>query len=397
MPEIILRKRDFFMRKSVKKLLSMATSVAIAASAFSAFVFQAGAEDTVTELAPVADTYVSSGEAVDNSEATELRIIQTTKIALFKFDASAVKASGATITGAEFKINTASRSYNDGRSRWESSSLIVAETPTEWEDTIVFEEYSRDSNTVISDKVEWTSNDATTPSDGVAPYVEKTFDVTEVINSDDDGIVAFAVYTGTGREQAIASAEDTEFAPSLTITSTTEALVDYTLTAVTTGNEDLGIVVSSGEDVVNTTVEAVGIPEYVEKDGTYYHLADSTVSGYKKSINLGDTDYTGTVVYEEATDVLFYNEAENLPNNLGASENEEYSNGAYSAITGNKAASLGTYPAGAYTLYAYLVERGDRGIYIRNASNTDNTVNTIASATIDRNSPAGIYEIEFVL
>lgn len=262
-----------------KRVLSFVTSFAMAASAFSALVIPASAEDT--PLTPALDTYIAD-DSTDHSSDSELRVLQASKIALLKFDASELDG---TITSATLDINIASRAYNSGRNRWESTGIVVRSVDADWESTVQFSDYAGMSKTTVSNGTQWSENDAETPSDGTAPYHEKSFDVTDVLTGDEDGIVAFAIETSTAREQAIASAEDETYAPTLTIT--TSDAQTYTIT-------------------VNNKVDDVTIASYEIEDwldGSEY-TATKAQTGYKV--------YDGkTYIMQEDADITLNVSSEN--------------------------------------------------------------------------------------
>ncbi|MDO5396629.1 MAG: hypothetical protein Q4G33_01750 [bacterium] len=381
------------MRNS-KRMLSALTAFAMTASAFSGMCISASAAEGVNTITPIADTYIDTADATSHADATELRAMQTTKAALVKFDAS--QYLGKTITKAELTFNIASRAYNTGRNRWESSSIVLSTVDTAWEDSALPEAYTISGSGNISNAQIWSDNDSATPSDGIPPYSSKTFDVTEALKADEDGIIAFEIATGTGREQAIASMEDTENAPTLTITTTDAAQVSYSLKAAE-GEKDLGVVVASGEATAGSTVTVSGIPKYVQSEGAYYVLDDENVSEYSKEVTLGEEAYEGTVSYSLDNSVLYASEGEKLENATGITNKDGASAGAYGAIAGGKKASIGIYSAGEYVLKAYVNERGDRGLFVRNAADADNTTNAIANLDITRDSAAGEYEVSFTL
>ncbi len=184
------------------------------------------------------------------------------------------------------------------------------------------------------------------------------------------------------------------------VTTDSEAAIKtYTVKAVSVDDESevLGTI-TTGQAGAGLPASAT-VSEYIQgDDGSYYKLADDTVSGYTKSFTMdADNDTTVTVKYESATDVVYYSEGEALENNIGATSGTAYSNGGYSAVAGAKKATIGTYSAGDYTLTIYLVANGNRGIYVRNVSDPDNTTNTIAYVDIDKNSSAGVYTVDFTL
>ena len=169
---------------------------------------------------------------------------------------------------------------------------------------------------------------------------------------------------------------------------------DYTVTAVS-DSVNLGII-NTGIGVIGEPSVITGIPEVIEKDGTFYRLSDSNVTNHTFSYLVDETG-SATVNYTASSSIIAYDEAENLENVLEATSGEVYSNGAYSAVTSRAIAALGTFRAGQYKITYYLVDRGDRGFYIRDMSNNDEDTNTIANSGTNRDSIAGEYEVEFTL
>ena len=161
----------------------------------------------------------------------------------------------------------------------------------------------------------------------------------------------------------------------------------YTVVAKVDGAELTTL--TSGEDYLDGAMN-VGWSKYIQVDGKWYEAA----APYSKAL----TSSSNEVAYSEtATALDYFFEVENLANVLTPTAGANYSGGAYSAVTGGKKASLGVLPPGEYKVTAYLVERGDRGIYLRDVANTDNASNVIGNMAIDKNSAAGECSLDITL
>lgn len=131
--------------------------------------------------------------------------------------------------------------------------------------------------------------------------------------------------------------------------------------------------------------------KYTEKDGKFYIANDVSKFGETGTFTDGQT-INKTVAYTLAPTVAAYMEAESA--NTNSSNNTSYSGGKTGYVKGGYSYSLGTLPAGTYNLAAYLQDRGDRGIYLRNGSTTGTEIINLGT---DKNSAAGVYDSNFTI
>ena len=181
----------------------------------------------------------------------------------------------------------------------------------------------------------------------------------------------------------------------VTTTPSTGKSYAYTIKGLA-GEIDLGTI-KEGFFKENGTCNEI-LPKAVLYNGQYYLLDPSQegVTGLVYSFTKASEDETLNVNYVLNEDMVYFGEVENLGNATGAVDGN-YSGGKYAAIAGSKKGLLTTLKPGKYTLTGYLAERGDRGIYLRNDGNADNTTNTIAYCDINRNSAVGEYSVPFTL
>lgn len=292
-----------------KRVLSFVTSFTIAASAFSAFVIQASAE--TDDLNPTFDTYLVDGDTSDYSSATELRINQKSKVALLQFDASSL-IEGKTITDAKLSINIASRSYNADRNRWESTAVVLESVDAGTLTAPQYSDYSSMSKTTISNN-QWSENDSSVGSDGTPGYHQMDFDVTSYVADDADGLVTFALGTITGREQAVASAEDSTYAPVLTV-ETSDAQT-YTITVNNVAGENI-IQSYTIDDCLDGSVYTATKAQtgYKVYDGKTYVMEE----GANTSLEVSADNTTLDIPFVELdSDVALYEDFCNISDNWG--------------------------------------------------------------------------------
>lgn len=184
--------------------------------------------------------------------------------------------------------------------------------------------------------------------------------------------------------------------PTLVIEYSNEPLAAYTVNAKC-GDLILGELAADSYVVgMECTVE--GLSKAIMKDGKCYVLdqTQTGINGYNYTFTKAADDETLYINYALNEDMVYFGEVEKLGNATGAVDGN-YSGGKYAAIAGNKKGLLTTMKPGKYTLTGYLAERGDRGIYLRNDGNADNTTNTIAYCDINKNSAVGEYSVPFTL
>lgn len=161
--------------------------------------------------------------------------------------------------------------------------------------------------------------------------------------------------------------------------------VNYQIVAKS-GDGNVGVI-TSGE-TYNDWVGKTYISKYWENNGIWYQVDQPC------SVNI-DAETIGVDV--SRSDIQYFFEAENMSWNVGASSDVALSNGAYSAISGSKISSIGELSPGTYSISAYLVANGNRGIYVRNTDITDNSSNEIVRLNMDRSSKASEYSVNFTL
>lgn len=167
-----------------------------------------------------------------------------------------------------------------------------------------------------------------------------------------------------------------------------DVTVSYTVPEAPTHNYTINAVDGSGntlETIASGTIAegykySTDVKEVVEANGKYYQL-DSSVTGFNVEYTMGTADETQTVLYNENSDIVGYRNAGHM--------NAFNSNNGY--------ASVGTLPAGNYKVTAYLKERGDRGLVVRNKGIAEIADNVIYNFGFGSGTAAGIYEGEFTL
>lgn len=166
----------------------------------------------------------------------------------------------------------------------------------------------------------------------------------------------------------------------------TPASYNYTVKAVDEDDNELAGLASG----TSTEAVKVYVPIIVEANGKYYKKEGNVCEVEASSIN-ADVKVT----YKELENAVAYLEVEK-GSNCGQDAAGNYSCGYYGHVNGGKTSLLGTLEPGVYTAYAYLAERGDRGIYLRDTSK-GNDVNVLANMGTVRASAVGIYTCEFTL
>lgn len=173
----------------------------------------------------------------------------------------------------------------------------------------------------------------------------------------------------------------------ITLTFSKYTKFGYTINAKENGT-DLGEV-AKGETYSDGA--DIAISKFYNINNEWY---ETTTSPYY--INIKPENNSATIEVKKS-DITYFAETENLGNNIGASYNKNLSNGAYSAIAGNKIAELCELPAGEYKVTIYLYERGDRSAIIRDVNNSDNGTNTLCVLPINKDSKANEYSTTLTL
>lgn len=167
--------------------------------------------------------------------------------------------------------------------------------------------------------------------------------------------------------------------------------VEYTVNAVAGGDQLSEIY--SGQVLAETDCTVNGIPEVIEKDGVYYQLDDSNVNNHTYTFKAEDSNFTKEINYTANPSIVAFFEVESMGNTIGATSKNECSNSRYSAVSGGKTADLGTFDPGIYKITINFIERGDRGIYIRDLSKTIDS-NEIDNFGTDKNTGSGVLTLD---
>jgi hypothetical protein len=221
---------------------------------------------------------------------------------------------------------------------------------------------------------DWSTKNATT---------HFSYDVAARVEA--NNILAFAIYTNTGREQTL---KDVKLV--LNYSDAPVAKYSYSLKAVTAGDDEIETL-ASGEEYETNDV-TLYFPYMFYKSTTLYTTATTPYD-----ITVDKDHATKKVTYATASsNIVAYMEGESATANSGF--DAAYSNGKNGYAAGNNTVTITTLPAGKYTATIYLVSNGNRSIVIRDKDNTDVDNNVIATLPISKTSSAGTYTSdEFIL
>lgn len=153
----------------------------------------------------------------------------------------------------------------------------------------------------------------------------------------------------------------------------------YTINAVDgSGNVIKGLksaYASSGE-----TVSVSNLSLVVEKNGKFYEMNDGGVSSYGKSFTMGDEEATFSVIYKEASDIVYFKEAESFAGSNSSTANAGASGGAYTAYFRNNTTNdVTTLDKGLYRIETYIWDRANQHINLYNTTKDD--ANILAQLT----------------
>ena len=284
------------------------------------------------------------------------------RVVITKFDAS-TQLSGKVITKATLKFKSVCTVSG------KNSNLITSSIGTDWDATTVT----------------WNSLDkaASQISAGTGQNVNTTAkylteDVTNLVNGDEDKVVAFAIYTYTAREQNVS-----EIQLIVEVSDGPVAKYNYSLKAVTSEALDIKTLAEGEEFETNDVTLYFPYMFYNEKT-----LYTTTTKPYSVTVDKDNANKTVTYA-ADGGDIVAYMEGESAEANEGI--DAAYSNGKTGHAAGNKTVTIATLPAGKYTATINFVANGNRSCVIRNTANTDVATNAIVSLPIDKNSSAGIY------
>ncbi len=321
-------------------------------------------------------TWTNTPEIVYDAEATSWAInqggISGGKIgryagpyAIVKFDASAV-LEGKTLLSATLKFDITAGSNN--------SSINIAQMSDATFNPATVTTGTFDATASQFQAGDWSVKNNT-----------KSFSYSVTDRVETSKVIAFAIYTNTGREQTLKNVK-----LSLEYSTGEVSKFNYSLKAVDEDNADITELVS-GEEYEGKTVNAYFPYMFYNNDVLY----TTTVTPYV--VTLDKDSKTATVTYVNASsNIVAYVEGESF--NVNTKDNSNYSNGKTGYGSANKTETIKTLPAGKYKATIMLESNGNRSIIIRDKENTDVTTNIIVALPIDKNSTAGIYESdEFVL
>ena len=186
----------------------------------------------------------------------------------------------------------------------------------------------------------------------------------------------------------------------LTISEETASSTSHTYTINAVDDNSTKIQTISSSTAIEDDICNVYIPKCV-KDGSgkFYVLDDASnanLSEYKASYLMSTTDATKEIKYTlDESIVGFLESGTNVTQDKSNLSNLSSGNSAH--VNSGKTSSIATVGAGIYSFEAYLYERGDRGLYLRDGGNSDASSNIIVNQSVNRNSAAGLYKINFTL
>lgn len=277
--------------KNNKRLLSLLTAIAMTASAFSGLCMSASAAETVETLDPTAATYINSTNADTNySESGEIYANYSKPLAagweatggagmdvgLVQFDASAHvgKIIGATVTltstcttaGKNSEVNIASVNTD-----WDATTITWNTAQTQTASKLAAMGYANDAGTAL------------------------TADVSDYVMADEDGILAFAFYTSTGRQQKITDVK-------LNVTVTDSVKTTYNIEYVDTeGNAIKDVVVKDGFAEVDYAAESADTANFYVGEDYYVYQPDLSTTTVTAA---ADGSAGMTLVYKKLTGAI---------------------------------------------------------------------------------------------
>ncbi|MGN0181231.1 MAG: DNRLRE domain-containing protein [Candidatus Ornithomonoglobus sp.] len=244
-----------------KRLLSLFTSVAMAASAFSAIVIPASAAETVETIEASAATYINSASADTNFSDAGVVYANYAKpngtgwastggdgmdVALVQFDVSEYVGS---IIDAQIKLTATCTTAG------KNSEVNVAYTDSGWDASTITWNTAQEMNPVKIAALGYADSSGTALSGDVSDYVLAS----------EDGILSFAFYTSTGRQQSLTDIK-------LDLTVTDSKPTTYSVNYVDTeGNVIKEAVVKDGFADVEYTAETSDTDNFYIGDDYYVY------------------------------------------------------------------------------------------------------------------------------
>ncbi len=296
-----------------KKLLSLLTAVTMAASAFSALIVPASAEDTPTTVTPTMtyvnqaapDTalgYVTSAVTGFNKVSGGSVGFGNTSwgvnyITYLKVDASNVLTDDVYFKSASLSLQ-GSGSTDDKR----TATIGVGYTAnTSWDETLTYTMAASEETGLTT--ITQVDSEKSGTSKNQATFDDYTFDVSAAFENDEDGIVTLVVYATNAAGTNIQ-------APSVTITTSDEA---EKLTSVTVNNvvgEDIIATYEVNDLVVGEPYTATAAQMgYKLVDGVYYFptQTEATIDALAETDNVLNIPFAAS---EES--ILLYEDFENI-------------------------------------------------------------------------------------
>jgi len=363
-----------------KLLLTLAMLLAMGASVWA---------DNVV-LQPQEATYINAGNGDTNySEAgvlyanfskvsggvltDQLSAYGGSDITIVKFDASSLP-SGCTITAASLTFT--SQCTVSGK----NSQLAIVPIGTNWTASkATWNNLDKGADGSKVTNLAYSNNTAST----------QTYDAKSVINNDEDKIVAFAVFTNTGRQQKVSNFN-------LSITYTQQALVEHSYSIVAKAGDVELKTLATGKAYENAEYSVTALPAAIVKEGVCYKLNDTDVIGYAKSFTMGAADATAVVSYSEA-DFNYFFEAESILSKSYGNANGSYSSGVTAGVYTGANLYMPSIAAGIYTVKVNTsVRRSNEDIFTVQTS-TDGTNWTDAGSITLTSNKAGDYSLEGVV
>lgn len=296
------RERGNAKMKNFKKLVSAITAFAMTATMFAGLGISAEAADSIATVVPVEATYINAKNADTNySDAGTILANQSkisggvftdmlsayngSDVALVKFDTSEYAGR---IKGATLKMT--STCQDSGK----NSTVDIAKTGTNWSaDTITWGLQSDDAVGVKT--VTYLGSVGNANSSGTA----LSYDLTDDVAKDADGIVSYGFYTQTGRQQALTNMQleltVAETAVEYTTVTVRNVLADGTVIAEYAFND---VIVG---DPFTVTGEALLSKEY---EGSFYLMNSKAVT----TIDAVTQDAVLDILFEKASGAVILSE-----------------------------------------------------------------------------------------
>lgn len=367
----------------LKQLLSVAVLATFGASSAWA--------DNVT-FTPTDATYINAGEADANHNGEpimanlskisggkltdQLSAYGGSDVAIVKFDATELP-EGCTITAATVNFHSQCTVAS------KNSQIAIVPFGTDWS-----------ASTATWNSIDLSANSASVTNlfySDANNGADQSYDVKTLLTNDEDKIIAFAIFTNTGRQQEISNLE-------LNVEYTTEVLNEYHYTINAVAGETVLKQLAEGDAYENDNYSVNALSYCIEHDGTWYKLDDGDAAGYKKTFTMGTSDETQNVFYTEASDILYFFEAESILSRSYGNAGGGYSGGTSAGVYTGATLTMPEIAAGSYTVtVSSTVRRTNEDIFnveiSTDGENWEETGNTIVLTS----NEAGDYSANVVL